>query len=116
MRTLGLALVVLIASACTSLGMGPDGSPVGCPLATAEGTLKMLPPDKLLLHTDADELLEIRWSTELTVRPGPLAELVDTEGRVVARAGDRVSIAGGQLDGRGTFTECGGVRVLPRAS
>jgi hypothetical protein len=95
--------------------MGPEGPLVGCPQALAVGTLKEMPPDRLVLHTDADELVEIRWSADLAVRPGPPAELVDSEGRVVARAGDRVSITGGHLDGR-TFTECDGVRVVQPAT
>jgi hypothetical protein len=113
-RALGLALTILLASACTSFGTEPDEPLVGCPQALAEGTLEVTAPDRLLLHTDADELVEIRW-TSLTVRQGPQAELVDSSGRVVAQAGDRVSITGGYLEGR-TFTECDGVRLVRPAA
>lgn len=112
MRTLGLALALLIAIGCAS---APAGTPVGCPLALVEGTLKGMPPDKLVLHTDTDELLEIRWSADLAVRPGSPPELIDSAGGVVARAGDRVEIVGASWEA-GTWTECGGVRIRARAS
>ena len=111
MRTIGLALAILVASACSLLGLEPDGPLVGCPQALAEGTLKEIPPDRLVLQADAAELVEVHWSAELAVRPGPPAELVDAAGGVVARAGDRVSLTGGYLDGR-TFTQCDDVRVV----
>jgi hypothetical protein len=114
-RTLGLVLAILAAGACTSLSRGPDGTLVGCPLAIAEGTLEEVAPDKLALQTDHAGLVEVRWSAELAVRPGPPAQLVDAEGQVVARAGDRVSLTGGYL-GENAFTQCDVVKVLQPAS
>jgi hypothetical protein len=114
-RTIGLVLAILVASARSVLGIEGDWPLVGCPQALAVGTLKLIPPDQLALQTDEDEVVEIGWSADLAVRPGPPAELVDSSGQVVARAGDRVSITGGYLDGR-TFTEWDGVRVMQPAS
>ena len=114
-RTLGLVLAILAAGACTSLSRGPDGTLVGCPLAIAEGTLEEVAPGKLALRTDYAGLVEVRWSAGLSVRPGPPAQLVDAEGQVVARAGDRVSLTGGYL-GENAFTQCDVVKVLQPAS
>jgi hypothetical protein len=115
MKILGLVLAILVAGACTSLSGGPEGTLVGCPLAIAEGTLEEVAPDKLALQTDHAGLVEVRWSPELAVRPGPPAQLVDTEGQVVARAGDRVSLTGGYL-GESAFTQCDVVKVLQPAT
>lgn len=115
MKILGILLAILVAGACTSLGSDPEGTVVGCPLALTEGTLKEVAPDKLALQTDYAGLVEVRWSPELAVRPGPPAQLVDTDGKVIARAGDRVSLTGGYL-GESTFTQCGVVKVLQPAT
>ena len=115
MRILVLVLGILVAGGCTPLSRGPEGTLVGCPLALAEGTLKEVAPDKLALQTDHAGLVEVRWSPELSIRPGPPAQLVDTEGQVVARAGDRVSLTGGYL-GENEFTQCDVVKVLPPAT
>ena len=110
MRTLGLALAILVVSACTSLGMGPDGPLVGCPQALMEGTLKELAPDTLGLVTDDGTGWSVDWRS-YTVKPGPPAELIGEDGGVAARAGDRVAITGGAIGPPGTWTECGGVQL-----
>lgn len=115
MRFVGLVLAILVAGGCTSLSRSPEGTLVGCPLALAVGTLEEVAPDKLALRTDYAGLVEVRWSPELAVRPGPPAQLVDTEGHVVARAGDRVSLTGGYL-GQNAFTQCDVVKVLQPAT
>ena len=115
MRAVGLALAILLAGACSVLGIGREAPLVGCPQALAVGTLEEVAPDRLALHTDESELVEVRWSPELSVRPGSPAELVDAAGQVVARAGDRVSLTGGYL-GEDAFTQCDVVRVLPPAT
>ena len=115
MRVLGIALVLVVASACT-IGIEPNGSPVGCPLAVIEGTLVGQGQDSLSLVTDDGEAVEVDWSNAVSIRAGSPTELVDANGAVIARAGDRVAISGGILRGQGTWTECGGVHVKPSAS
>jgi hypothetical protein len=115
LRTLGVALALLVASACT-IGIEPNGSPVGCPLAVIEGTLVGQGQDSLSLVTDDGEAVDVDWSDAVSIRAGSPIELVDANGVVIARAGDRVAISGGILRGQGTWTECGGVRVKPSAS
>ena len=109
MKILGILLAILVAGACTSLGSDPEGTLVGCPLALAEGTLKEVAPDKLALQTDYAGLVEVRGSRSLPSAAGPPAQLVDTDGKVIARAGDRVSLTGGYL-GESTFTQCASSR------
>ena len=115
MRVLGIALVLVVASACT-IGIEPNGSPVGCPLAVIEGTLVGQGQDSLSLVTDDGEAVAVDWSNGVSIRAGSPIELVDANGVVIARAGDRVSISGGILRGQGAWTECGGVHVKPSAS
>ena len=116
MRALGLAVAVLVATACASPRLGPAATLVGCPMAEVEGILVAIPPEHMSLLTDEGDGVEVDWSDAISIRMGDSIELVDTRSGVVARAGDRVVITGGALRGRGTWTECGGVRVLPTAS
>jgi hypothetical protein len=85
-------------------------------MAEVEGTLVGQPPNYLSLVTSEGEAIDVDWSEALAINPGDPIALVDSNGVVLARAGDRVVITAGALHGRGTWTECGGVQVKPAAT
>lgn len=117
MTALGLAVAILVAAGCALPGTLATGTPVGCPLNLIEGTLAGTLPDTLALVTDDGQALEIDWSDSFVVRAGTPIELVDPDGGVVARAGDRVVIFGAATRGSsGSWSECGGLRVKVRGS
>jgi hypothetical protein len=113
MRALGLALGLILAVGCAA---APAGTLVGCPMALIEGTLVGQPPNYLSLVLDDGEAVDVDWSERFAINSGDPITLVDPNGLVVARAGDRVTITGGALRGPGTWTECGSVKLTPAAT
>ena len=106
-RTLGLCLAALVLTGCVAAGE-PSVEYIGVPTQPAEpgggacmdalagGTIVDDPRWGIALAQNDGSRLEVVWPAGYVARrSGSVLELVDGDGRAVARAGDRVTVAGG---------------------
>jgi hypothetical protein len=87
-------------------------TPIGCPAALIEGVLVADAESGVALR-DGEGLVEIViWPYGFSGRVGDPIAVVDADGKIVARVGDRVRIGGGAIGPDGAWMACGGVEVL----
>lgn len=92
----------------------PVGSetPPGCPAALIEGVLVADAESGVALR-DTEGLIEIViWPHGYSGRVGDPVAVVDADGIVVARVGDRVRIGGGEIGPDRSWMACGGITVV----
>jgi hypothetical protein len=107
-----LLAVAVLAGACGELPAQPSGTMLACPAA-------LLGPVTLLLDEDGVSTVglpdgavavPLRWPDGYGLRPGPGGgDIVDPQGRAVARIGDRVWLGGGMTADDTAFVVCGEV-------
>ena len=81
-------------------------------MSRTEGTLVRHPDSGVGLRDQEGSVLQVIWPADYTARDdaGRLA-VIDGSGAVIAHEGDRVEIAGAEVE-PGAFLGCGGVRVI----
>lgn len=92
----------------------PVGSetPPGCPAALIEGVLVADAESGVALR-EADGHVEIViWPHGYSGRVGDPVAVVDADGNVMARVGDRVRIGGGEIGPGRSWMACGGITVV----
>jgi hypothetical protein len=108
-RLAGFAAVALVLAGCVGSGGAPEveyigvptqGPPAGganaCMDALAGGTIVDDPRWGVALAQDDGARLQVVWPAGYVARrTDGVLELVDADGEAVARAGDRVTVAGG---------------------
>jgi hypothetical protein len=130
---MSIVLLVLVTSACAAVGGGAhsvitthrdglrtfsvitelDGNPVVCPafglVDPVTGNLQGDPagrPDTVWLVGPEGLHLSVVWPGGITVRFQPMVTLIDDHGKVVARAGDKVTLGQVRPDSHaGTFED-----------
>ena len=114
---LAAGLVSIAIAACSVLGVPftikTAGAPTNlCMAALGGGVLARNPVSGLgFIHPDG-KAVSVLWPFGYSARiEGAQAVLLDDEGTVVAREGDKVTLGGGYGAGDDTFTACGVVSI-----
>jgi hypothetical protein len=96
--------------------VGPGTTAQVCPAALLEGVLLADDADGFLVRHEEGFITPVLWPDGYTVRDGDVRELLDADGRVVAREGDFVSAGGGMTGNNEAFQVCGEFRITPADS
>jgi hypothetical protein len=84
-----------------------------CMAALIVGTLVRDAESGVGLRDDQGVVHQVVWPSGYSARDdGGRLVLTDENGGVIAHEGDRVSIGGGEIDGKGTWLACGGTQVV----
>jgi hypothetical protein len=122
-KVIAMMLALLLAACSTALPAGPVPLQTGghhpvCEAARVGGTLVAAPYWGLAFERHGDpsglSYTGVRWPFGYTARRGDdgVVVLIDPEGRVIAREGDRI-VAAGANGGGEDFVECD-IQVIPR--
>jgi hypothetical protein len=110
-----LLLVALLSAACTiTLDASPEPSPQVCDSALLEGELLSDDGTGFIVRHEEGFVTPVTWPGGYAVREADVRELLDSAGRVVAREGDLVALAGGMGADDVAFVVCGTFTVTPR--
>jgi len=103
------ALVGALLAAVIAAGLG--ACETSCPAALARGVLVEDGPAGLGLQGDDGQTFHVRWPFGVGVRlVGDRLAVADAFGKVIAHAGDAVSLPGGTIDDE-TWGVCGAIQV-----
>ena len=96
-----------------TLAPEPPGTPQACMAALITGTLVRNPTSGVALRDEQGLVRQVVWRYGYGARDnGGRLVVLDASGAVVAHEGDRVSIGGGEIDNKGTWSGCGDTTIL----
>jgi hypothetical protein len=110
-----ILLFAVFLTACTQpLPIQPDSpSAEACPAALLEGELLPDDADGFLVRHESGAVTAVVWPDGYSVRDAEVRELLDPDGRVVARERQFVSLGGGMTADDSAFVVCGPFTVTP---
>ncbi len=105
------ALVATLAITIAACDAGPTSTPVGCPIELIEGVLEPLGmPGSIGIMSGSRHLI-ITWTNGYrSAEVAGAVVVISPSGAVVARAGDRVEVTGGEVR-PGEWLSCGPPRL-----